>query len=93
VNSLGDGTDRRWRFNGQQNAATLQYINDNPRVENLWQYLKRCFNYRTGIVTTAAVTDAAPAVEGASRVTARRGSKLRASTAKTRCRMAAPPWT
>ena len=27
------------------------YINDNPRVENLWQYLKRRFNYRTGIVT------------------------------------------
>lgn len=65
VNSLGDGTDCKWRFNGQQNAATLQYINDNPRVENLWQYLKRRFNYRTGIVTTAAVTDATPAVEGA----------------------------
>ena len=34
-------------------------------MENLWQYLKRRFNYRTGIVTTAAVTDATPAVEGA----------------------------
>ena len=65
VNSLGDGTDCKWRFNGQQNAATLQYIIDNPRVENLWQYLKRRFSYRTGIVTTAAVTDATPAVEGA----------------------------
>ena len=65
VNSLGDGTDCKWRFNGQQNAATLQYITDNPRVENLWQYLKRRFDYRTGIVTTAAITDATPAVEGA----------------------------
>jgi alkaline phosphatase len=65
VNSLGDGTDCKWRFNGQQNAATLQFINDNPRVENLWQYLKRQYNYRTGIVSTAAITDATPAVEGA----------------------------
>ncbi len=65
VNTFGDGTDCRWRFNGQTNAATLQYITDNPRVENLWQYLKRRFNYRAGIVTTAAITDATPAVEGA----------------------------
>jgi len=65
VNTFADGTDCRWRFNGQQNAATLQYIQDNPRVENLWQFLKRRFGYRTGIVTTAAVTDATPAVQGA----------------------------
>ena len=65
VNSLGDGTDCKWRFNGQQNAATLAFMSDNPRVENLWQYLKRRFSYRTGIVTTAAVTDATPAVQGA----------------------------
>jgi alkaline phosphatase len=65
VNSLGDGTDCKWRFNGQQNAATMPFITDNPRVENLWQYLKRRFGYRTGIVSTAAITDATPAVEGA----------------------------
>jgi alkaline phosphatase len=65
VNVFGDGTDCRWRFNGQQNAATLSYIVDNPRVENLWQYLKRRFGYQTGIVSTAAITDATPAVEGA----------------------------
>ena len=65
VNTLGDGTDCKWRFNGQQNAATLAFITDNPRVENLWQYLKRRFSYRAGIVTTAAVTDATPAVQGA----------------------------
>ncbi|MEI8197958.1 MAG: alkaline phosphatase, partial [Phycisphaerae bacterium] len=65
VNSLTDGTDCRWRFNGATNAANLAFILDNPRVENLWQYLKRRFNYRTGIVTTAAVTDATLAVEGA----------------------------
>ena len=65
VNSLGDGTDCKWRFNGQQNAATLPYITDNPRVENLWQYLKRRYGYRAGIVSTAAITDATPAVEGA----------------------------
>lgn len=65
VNTFEDGTDCRWRFNGIATAATQPFILDNPRVENLWQYLKRRFNYRTGIVTTAAVTDATPAVEGA----------------------------
>lgn len=65
VNSFGDGTDCKWRFNGQQNATTIGFINDNPRVENLWQYLKRRYNYRTGIVSTAAITDATPAVQGA----------------------------
>jgi len=65
VNVFGDGTDCRWRFNGLQNAATQPFILDNPRVENLWQYMKRRFGYRTGIVSTAAVTDATPAVQGA----------------------------
>jgi alkaline phosphatase len=64
VNSLTDGTDCKWRFNGQTNATTLQYMLDNPRIENLWQYMKRKYGYRTGIVTTADVTDATPAVEG-----------------------------
>ena len=65
VNTFADGNDCRWRFNGLQNASTVGFINDNPRVENLWQYLKRRYQYRTGIVTTAAVTDATPAVQGA----------------------------
>ncbi len=65
VNALPDGTDCKWRFTGLTNAATLQYMTDNPRVENLWQYLKRRYGYRAGIVTTASVTDATPAVEGA----------------------------
>ena len=64
VNSFTDGTDCKWRFNGQTNAANLPFILDNPRVENLWQYLKRRFGYRTGIVSTAAITDATSAVEG-----------------------------
>jgi alkaline phosphatase len=65
VNSFEDGTDCRWRFNGQANAANEPFILDNPRVENLWQYLKRRYGYRAGIVSTAAITDATPAVEGA----------------------------
>lgn len=65
LNSLTDGTDCKWRFNGQANAANAAYIFDNPRVENLWQYLKRKYGYRTGIVSTAAVTDATPAAHGA----------------------------
>ncbi len=65
VNTFTDGTDCKWRFNGQTNAANMPFILDNPRVENLWQYLKRKYTYRTGIVSTAAITDATPAVEGA----------------------------
>lgn len=64
INTFTDGTDCRWRFNGAANASNLPYILDNPRVENLWQYLKRRYGYRTGIVTTADVTDATPAVQG-----------------------------
>jgi len=41
VNVFADGTDCRWRFNGITTAATQSFILDNPRVENLWQYLKR----------------------------------------------------
>ena len=65
INVLADGTDCRWRFTGAANAANLGSILDNPRVENLWQYMKRRYGYRTGIVTTADVTDATPAVQGA----------------------------
>ncbi|MDX2151536.1 MAG: alkaline phosphatase [Bryobacteraceae bacterium] len=64
VNVFADGTDCVWRAAGA-NAANALLVQDNPRVENLWQYLKRRFSYRTGIVTTAAVTDATPAVQGA----------------------------
>ncbi len=65
VNVFEDGTDCTWRFTGVQNATTQPAMLDNPRVENLWQYLKRLFNYKTGIVSTAAITDATPAVQGA----------------------------
>lgn len=64
LNAFEDGTDCRWRFNGQQNAANLPFMRDNPRVENLWQFLKRRAGYRAGIVSTAAITDATPAAEG-----------------------------
>ncbi|MBY0503308.1 MAG: alkaline phosphatase [Bryobacteraceae bacterium] len=65
VNTFVDGNDCRWRFTGLTNATTLPAILDNPRVENLWQYLKRRFQYKTGIVSTASITDATPAVQGA----------------------------
>ena len=60
-------------------------IADNPRVENLWQYLKRKHGYRTGIVSTAAITDATPAVQGSYVAFRKRASRLLASTARTRC--------
>lgn len=55
-----DNTD--FRFTGSQ--ATKQYALDNPRIETLWEYLKRLHHYKTGIVTTSDVTDATPAGQG-----------------------------
>ncbi|MCX6620344.1 MAG: alkaline phosphatase [Acidobacteria bacterium] len=64
LNVFADGTDCNWRIGGAV-SATLPSILDNPRVETLWEYLKRKYNYRTGIVTTAYVEDATPAGQGA----------------------------
>ena len=64
LNVFADGTDCTWRVGGVVNA-TLPAVLDNPRVETLWEYLKRKYNYRTGVVTTAYVEDATPAGEGA----------------------------
>lgn len=62
VNVFPDNTDFRYSSAAQQ--TTKQFVLDNPRVETLWQYLKRRHNYKTGIVTTSDVTDATPAGEG-----------------------------
>ncbi len=57
-----DGTD--CHFGSASNASTIGYALDNPRIENVAEYLKRRFGYRIGIVTTAAVADATPAAFG-----------------------------
>lgn len=62
VNVFPDNNDFRYVAANQQ--TTKQFVLDNPRVETLWQYLKRRHNYKTGIVTTSDVTDATPAGEG-----------------------------
>ncbi|CAL1548817.1 unnamed protein product, partial [Lymnaea stagnalis] len=62
VNVFPDNNDFRYSAGNQQ--ATKQFVLDNPRVETLWQYLKRRHNYKTGIVTTSDVTDATPAGQG-----------------------------
>lgn len=67
TNGMGvfpDGTDCRWRIGGA-NSATLSTMLDNPRVETLWEYLKRKYGYRTGIVSTADIADATPAGQAA----------------------------
>lgn len=64
-NAMGvfpDGTDCAWRAAGR-NSATLATMLDNPRIETLWEYMRRKYNYRVGIVSTADVTDATPAGE------------------------------
>ncbi len=63
VNVFPDNTD--FRFSSSNVQGTKQYVLDNPRVETLWQFLKRRHGYKTGIVTTSDVTDATPAAEGA----------------------------
>lgn len=63
VNVFPDNTD--FRYSDSNIQGTKQYVLDNPRVETLWQFLKRRHGYKTGIVTTSDVTDATPAAEGA----------------------------
>ncbi len=67
LNVFPDNNDFRYSAANQQ--ATKQFALDNPRVETLWQYLKRRHGYKTGIVTTSDVTDATPAAEGAHTIT------------------------
>lgn len=56
---LPDNNDAR--FNRADVQGTKRFALDNPRIETIWEYLKRRHDYRTGIVTTADVTDATPA--------------------------------
>ncbi|HET9530995.1 MAG TPA: alkaline phosphatase, partial [Blastocatellia bacterium] len=58
-----------FKFRGNDYLKTKQYALDNPRIETLWEYLKRRHGYSTGIVTTADVTDATPAGEGGHTIT------------------------
>jgi alkaline phosphatase len=65
LNVFPDNND--FKFNGANTTtqqATKAFALDNPRVETLWEYLKRLYGYKTGIVTTSEVTDATPAAEG-----------------------------
>ncbi len=71
-NKTGDGThgvfadnnDFRLNTNVANLQATKQYGLDNPRIETLWEYLKRKYGYKTGVVSTADICDATPAGEG-----------------------------
>ena len=65
LNVFPDNND--FKFNGANTTtqqATKQFALDNPRIETLWEYLKRLYGYKTGFVTTSEVTDATPAAEG-----------------------------
>ena len=67
LNVFPDNND--FRYSSANLQATKQFALDNPRVETLWQYLKRRHGYKTGIVTTSDVADATPAAEGAHTIT------------------------
>jgi alkaline phosphatase len=67
LNVFPDNND--FRFSSSNLQATKQFALDNPRVETLWEYLKRKYGYKTGIVSTADITDATPAAEGSHSIT------------------------
>jgi alkaline phosphatase len=67
LNAQPDNDD--WKFNPGDVQGTKQFALNNPRMETLWEYLKRLYGYKTGIVTTADVTDATPAGEGGHTIT------------------------
>ena len=58
-----------FKFSSGSLQATKQFALDNPRIETLWEYLKRLHGYRTGIVTTSDVADATPAGQGGHTIT------------------------
>lgn len=64
LNVFPDNNDFRVNTSAATLQATKKYALDNPRVETLWQYLKRNYGYKTGIVSTADIADATPAGEG-----------------------------
>ncbi len=63
LNVFVDNTDSK-AAGASSGSANKIYALDNPRVETLWEYLKRLYGYKAGIVTTADVCDATPAGEG-----------------------------
>ncbi|MEO8350805.1 MAG: alkaline phosphatase [Chthoniobacteraceae bacterium] len=67
LNTFPDNND--FKYNGGDVQGTKQFALDNPRVETLWEYLKRLHGYRTGIVSTADITDATPAGQGGHTIT------------------------
>lgn len=67
VNVFPDNND--FRYSSSNRQATKQFALDNPRVETLWQYLKRRHSYKTGIVATSDITDATPAAQGGHTIT------------------------
>ena len=64
LNVFPDNNDFKVNTSAATLQATKRFALDNPRIETLWQYLKRLHGYKTGIVTTADVTDATPGGEG-----------------------------
>ena len=67
LNVQPDNND--FKYNSSDIQNTKQYALDNPRMETLWEYLKRVYGYKTGIVSTADITDATPAGEGGHSIT------------------------
>ncbi|MEO7133454.1 MAG: alkaline phosphatase [Vicinamibacterales bacterium] len=67
LNTFPDNND--FRFSSANVQGTKQYALDNPRIETLWEYLKRLHGYKTGIVSTADITDATPAGQGGHTIT------------------------
>ncbi len=67
LNVQPDNND--FKYNSTDIQNTKQFALDNPRQETLWEFLKRVYGYKTGIVSTADITDATPAGEGGHSIT------------------------
>lgn len=62
LSAFPDGTDCKWRNKFEE--SELPSLRDNPRIESILEYLKRRHGYKTGIVSTAFITDATPGAQG-----------------------------
>ncbi len=59
-----DNNDFKFNSSAATLQATKQFALDNPKVETLWEYLRRLYGYKTGVVSTADIADATPGGEG-----------------------------
>ena len=69
VGVFPDNDDHKFFNSAAPIQDRKQYALNNPRVETLWEFMKRKHGYKTGIVSTADIADATPAGQGGHSIT------------------------